>query len=165
MPNGQPQGTPKCFLDYIREAMIAEIVAINGYAEHIANSSIEDINTLWKNIMQDEKDHYGMFLSLIHKYDPEEYQLYLKHAHDFIPFGSQQMYRPQYEIQLILNNIRQDIKGELEAVVLYDQLIRIMPYRDTKEVFAFVINAEKEHIEHLTRALMQYDPDKYDNLR
>jgi rubrerythrin len=156
---------PKCFLDHIREAMIAEIVAINGYTEHIANSDIEGINSLWRNIMQDEKDHYGMFLKLIHKYDPEEYRLYIKHAHDYIPVLSTHMYRPQYDIQLILNNIRQDIKGELEAVVLYDQIMRSMPYKDAKDVFAFVINAEKEHIEHLTRALMQYDPDQYDDLR
>jgi rubrerythrin len=39
-----------------------------------------------------------------------------------------------------------------------------MPYQDAKDVFKFVINDEKEHIEHLTRLLLEYDPDKYNNL-
>lgn len=163
--NGQPQGVPSYFVDKIREALIAEVVAINGYAEHIANSNMAAINTVWRNIMLDEKEHYGLFLSLIHKYDPTQYQLYIKHEQDIIPVTQMQPYKPEYDKQLILNNVREDAKGELEAVILYDQLCYEAPYQDIKDVFQYVINAEKEHVEHLTRVLLKYDPDKYNGLQ
>lgn len=165
IPNGQPQGVPTSFLNSIREALIAEIIAINGYAAHIANSSMEDINTVWRHIMQDEKDHYGMFMTLLHRYDPVQYQMYLKYEYSAIGVCPLQIYKPEYDKQLILNNIRDDIKGELEAVILYDQNLRMMPYSDIKKVFSTVIDQEKEHAEHLTRLLMQFDPDKYDDLK
>jgi rubrerythrin len=162
--NGQPQGIPCFFIDKIREALIAEIVAINGYAKHIANSNTEAINKVWNGIMADEKEHYGMFLTLIHKYDPTQYQLYIKHSQDIIPVTPMQPYKPEYDKQLILNNVREDAKGELEAVILYDQIWNEAPYQDIKDVFQYVINAEKEHVEHLTRVLLRYDTDKYDSL-
>lgn len=36
-PEGQPQGYSYYFTNLLREALIAEIIAINGYEEHIAN--------------------------------------------------------------------------------------------------------------------------------
>jgi rubrerythrin len=39
-----------------------------------------------------------------------------------------------------------------------------MPYQDAKDIFTLIINDEKEHIEILTRILLKYDPDKYNNL-
>lgn len=162
--HGQPQGVPYSFIDRIREALIAELVAINGYAEHIANSNMEAINAVWRNILMDEKEHYGLFLTLVHKYDPTQYQLYLKHSQDIISVTPIQSYKPEYDKQLILNNVREDAKGELEAVILYDQLWHEAPYQDIKDVFQYVINAEKEHVEHLTRILLKYDNDKYNSL-
>lgn len=39
-----------------------------------------------------------------------------------------QLYNPSYDKQIILNNIREDIKGELEAVILYEEEIEaILP--------------------------------------
>jgi rubrerythrin len=58
---GQPQGYPYFYTNKIREALISEIIAINGYAYHIAHSDIKDINEVWHHIMEDEKRHYGMF--------------------------------------------------------------------------------------------------------
>ena len=66
----QPQGIPVFFTNLIREAMIGEIVAINDYAKHIADSNISELNEIWEHIMEDEKRHYGMFLKLLRKYDP-----------------------------------------------------------------------------------------------
>lgn len=162
---GQPQGVPSNFVDKIREALIAEILAINGYVEHIENSNMEEINKIWRNILQDEKDHYGMFLRLIHRYDPTQYQLYLKHFEDIISVTPMQIYKPNYDKQLILNNVREDIKGELEAVILYQQLWKEMPYEDIRDVFLYVIDAEKEHAEHLTRVMLRYDKAKYNDLK
>jgi rubrerythrin len=163
-PVGQPQGCPTSFLNRLREVLIAEIYAINGYETHIANSNMSEVNEVWRHIMRDEKDHYGMFLELLHRYDPVQCQMYLRHKNDATAGGPLQVYRPEYDRQLILNNVREDIKGELEAVILYEQNVRDMPYADIKNVFATVISAEKEHAEHLTRVLLRYDSDKYDSL-
>jgi rubrerythrin len=48
---------------------------------------------------------------------------------------------------LILNFIRKDIKGELEAVILYEQNALEAPYKDIKETYFEIIGDEKEHTE------------------
>lgn len=53
--NGQPQGSARQFTNKLREVLIAEVIAMNGYQSHIANSNIEEINNAWHNIMLDEK--------------------------------------------------------------------------------------------------------------
>ncbi len=162
---GQPQGGAYSFTNRIREAMIAEIIAINGYAEHIANSNMEEINAAWRSIMGDEKKHYGIFLKLLRRYDPDQYE---KHQEDkglkFGPQGPMQAYKPKYDRQLILNNVRQDIKGELEAVILYEQEFADIPCEDIRRVFYLVAKEEKGHLEHLTELLLKYDSDNYGSL-
>lgn len=155
---GQPQGLAYIVTNKIREAMIAEIVAINGYAAHIASSHMEEINAAWRAIMQDEKDHYGMFMALLRRYDPEEYAKYEKHQ--LLKCGwpeRLQPYKADYDRQLILNNLREDIKGELEAVILYEQIGAECPFADVRRVFAQVSFAEKGHTEHLSELLLKYD--------
>jgi rubrerythrin len=159
-----PQGYPNYFTNKLREAIIGEIIAINGYAEHIANSNMSAVNQVWQHILEDEKRHYGEFLSLLRKYDSGEYQEYLSHTKDRFPNMQMQEYQPDYDKQLILNNIREDIKGELEAVILYEQIIVEMPYQDIRDTFKSIINDEKEHTEHLTKLLVSIDKDKYDGL-
>ncbi len=163
--NGQPQGIPYCFTNKIREAMIAEIIAINGYAEHIANSNMEELNAAWRNIMRDEKKHYGMLLMLLRKYDPDQYEKYQEHKE--IKYGSKgpmQAYKPNFDKQIILNNLRQDIKGELEAVILYEQDFADISCNDIRHVFYSITTEEKGHLEHLTQLLLKYDIDKYNSL-
>ncbi len=165
-PHGQPQGIATLDTNKLREILIGEIDAINGYADHIANSNMEDINAAWKSIMGDEKKHYGMILSLLRKYDPLQYQAYEDHIGDKVgPKSPMQIYTPNYDKQIILNNIREDIKGEFEAVILYEQQLDIIPYSDVKYALYSIINEEKGHAEHLTQLLLKYDTDKYDNLQ
>ncbi len=162
---GQPQGVAYSVTNRIREAMIAELDAINGYAEHIANSDMEEINAAWHSIMVDEKKHYGMFLGLLRRYDPDQYE---KHQEDkgmkYGPKNAMQAYKPQYDRQIILNNVREDIKGELEAVILYEQDFYDIPCEEVRRVFYVVSREEKGHLEHLTELLLKYDADKYDAL-
>jgi rubrerythrin len=106
-----------------------------------------------------------MFLTLLRKYDPEEYRGYSQHARDTFQKEEMQSYKPDYDKQLILNNIREDIKGEFEAVVLYEQLLMEAPYQDVKDVFRKVIPMEKEHAEHLTELLIFFDKDKYNGIQ
>ncbi|EPY2274639.1 ferritin family protein [Clostridium sporogenes] len=160
----QPEGFPYCFTNILREAIIAEIVAINDYRYHIANSPLDELNDIWHHIMEDEKKHYGMFLSLLRKYDPVQYEKY-KYVQDHIDLKDKTPkfpeYLPEYNKQLILNNIRSDIKGELEAIVLYEDQILHVPYKDIVDTFMEVIADEKEHVEELTAVLLKYDKDKY----
>ncbi|WP_010241282.1 rubrerythrin [Clostridium arbusti] len=163
--DGQPQGHPYFFTNKIREALIGEIIAINGYAEHIANSHMEDINDVWTRIMQDEKNHYGMLLNLLRKYDSVQYQKYnMYKGQDSGTKTVMQTYKPDYNTQIILNNIRQDIKGEFEAVILYEQHLVEFHQQDVRHVFYLIASDEKEHAEHLTQVLLKYDPDKYGSL-
>lgn len=161
-PSGQPQGTASQITNKLREILISEIIAVNGYQTHIANSSMEEINKVWHSIMKDEKKHYGMILTLLRKYDPEEYRQY--EAHKALLFDNQysiQKYVPNFDRQLILNNIRDDIKGELEAVILYEEDLSRYP-KDIRMVLQSIIYEEKGHTEHLTKVLLKYDSDKYD---
>lgn len=162
---GQPQGLAKVDTNKLREILIAEIIAINGYAQHIANSNMKDINEVWSHIMEEEKEHYGMILILLRKYDPFQYKGYKEHIGDKAgPISPMQVFTPNYDKQLILNNIREDIKGELEAVILYEDLLVTIPYHDIRNAIFSIINDEKEHAEHLTQLLLKYDPNKYDGL-
>jgi rubrerythrin len=164
-PNGMPQGIAIPFTNKLREILIGEIIAINGYQEHILNSNMEEINKAWHTIMGDEKKHYGIILNLLRKYDPVEYSMYL--AHRSLrqgPVPPMQSYQPEYDRQIILNNVREDIKGELEAVILYEQEMPGLPYQDIRDALQSIINEEKGHTEHLTELLLKYDPDRYDGL-
>jgi rubrerythrin len=163
--SGQPQGMSHQFTNKLREILIAEIIAINGYQSHIENSNMAEINSVWHSIMDDEKKHYGLILSLLRKYDPEEYRQYLAHKTDLQGTQtSMQRDTPDYNSQIILNNIREDIKGECEAVILYEEDLPKFPYRDIRTVLQSIINEEKGHVEHLTKILLKYDPDPYDHL-
>ncbi|MGE7623154.1 ferritin-like domain-containing protein [Viridibacillus sp. NPDC096237] len=166
VPGGQPQGRPIFVTSKIREAMIAELTAINDYSYHIANSNMEEVNKVWRMIMLDEKKHYGMFLTLLRKYDPVQYQTYNYYKNtQFDVKEPMQNYKPDYDKQLILNLIRNDIKGELETAVLYDQYAYEIPYTDVKHVFTVISRDEKYHVEHLTKLLISYDSDPYNGLK
>lgn len=154
---GAPQGIPKFETNKLREILIGELVAINGYAEDIANSNMADINAVWKSIMADEKKHFDMILALLRKYDPFQYKSYKEHIGDNSgPISPMQKFTPNYNKQLILNNIRDAIKGEFEAVILYEELLDSLPYPDIRNALCFVINAEKGHAERLTQLLLKY---------
>jgi hypothetical protein len=55
-PLGQPQGMAVKITNKLRQIIIAEIIAINGYQNHISNSNMLDINEVWHHIMLDEKN-------------------------------------------------------------------------------------------------------------
>ncbi len=164
-PNGQPQGVPTHFTNRLREILIAEIIAINGYQKHIASSNIEEINKAWHSIMLDEKKHYGWILLLLRKYDPEQSKQYQAHKGKIpgpkTPIRTQST---QYDTQNILNNIREDIKGEMEAVILYEPDLNKFSHKDIVTTLQSIIDEEKGHAEHLTRLLLKYDPDAYNSL-
>ncbi|WP_461613627.1 hypothetical protein [Clostridium sp. Marseille-QA1073] len=60
----------------LRQAMIAELVAINDYSEILAYSNIKDLNNILEHILEEEKEHYGKLLNLLRKVDEEQYYMY-----------------------------------------------------------------------------------------
>ena len=65
-----------------------------------------------------------------------------------------QIYKPSYDKQIILNNLRDDIKGELEAVILYEEELSKFTQKDIRTTLQAIIDDEKEHAEHLTEVLL-----------
>jgi len=164
-PLGQPQGVADKVTNRLRQIIIAEIIAINGYQSHIADSNMVDINEVWHHIMLDEKRHYSLALNLLRKYDPIEYKYSIaQHDEKSNLKSPMQLYKPRYEKQIILNNLRSDVKGELEAVILYEEELSEFFNKDIRITLQTIINDEKEHTEHLTEILLKYDPDPYGSL-
>lgn len=209
-PHGQPQGTASRVTNLLRQIIIAEVVAINGYQYHISNSDIAEINEVWHHIMLEEKSHYIIALNLLRKYDPVQYNYFNNPPEDMLGSavptieysgiepvsnsgagpnansantansgsrsrkGSGSGSRPQpqsqpvlqpskpvYDKSKILNYIRDDIKGELEAVILYEDELAQIQQRDVRTALQKIINDEKEHSEELTLVLLKFDPDPY----
>ncbi len=227
-PLGHPQGVPHKVTNLLRQVMIAELVAINGYQNHILNSNITVINEAWYHIMLDEKSHYMIALDLLRKYDPVEYKYFMtphelnvgtdsmqnvlnlhntsdtksgtnvqsssniqnisntkgvpntpnassvqnapnvhsgqgKHSSGkkSLALSSQAERITIYDKPLILNNVREDIKGELEAIILYEDEIAEIQQKDIRIALQKIIDDEKEHTEHLTQVLLHFDPDPY----
>lgn len=161
--NRQPQGCPCPFTNLIREAMIGELVAINDYTYHIENSCIKEINDVWEHIAEDEKRHYGMFLKLLRKYDPIQYSKFIE-AKEHINLTTSVKLGPishKINQKNILSFIRDDIKGELEAIILYEDHLFKIPFNDVKQTYFEIIEDEKEHVEELTLVLLNYEKDIY----
>lgn len=161
-PKAQPQGHPYTDANMVREGLIAEIYAINGYAEYIANSDVEEINQVWRRIMQGEKEHFGMFLQTLRRHDPEEYERYQEAKKVILDKKiALPTYSPQYDRQLILNILREAIKEELEAIILYEQKAVDACSTDVASLFRQIAAQEKWHVELQVKVLLKYDPDQY----
>lgn len=161
-PLGYPQGAAISVTNLLRQVIISEIVAINAYQSHILNSNIPEINEAWHHIMLDEKSHYAIAIDLLRKYDPVEYKYFsTPHEENACVKVPLQVYNASFEKQIILNNIRDDIKGELEAVILFEDNLTKIHEKDVRAALKGIINDEKEHTEHLTQILLKYDPDPY----
>ncbi|KEI05071.1 rubrerythrin [Clostridium botulinum] len=159
---GQPQGYPYCFVNKLREDIIAEVVAINQYSEILSKCCIPEVNKVICGIREDEERHFGLFLNLVRKYDPEQEKQYIRTI-ESLKFKCPQSFDvtkgPTDE--LILNYIREAVKGECEAIILYDQDIIEIPYKDARETLKTVAYEEKHHIEELVQILLNFDDGNY----
>ena len=159
----QPQGFPRDTPGLLRESLVSEIVAINDYEYIVANSYCKDINEVIRHIIEDEKEHYGIFLSLLRRYDPAQMEMLIE-AEEHVqldPVKCPLIYSPKYCQELLLNHIREGIKGELEAILLYEQQVCQIKHADVRDAYYRIIRQEKEHVEELTIVLLHYDRDTY----
>ncbi|WP_034439366.1 ferritin family protein [Clostridium ihumii] len=160
----QPQGNIKCYENLLREILIAELVAINDYSATIAESDMKELNHVIEHILGEEKEHYGMILHLLRKIDAEEYESYKKvvKESDFQnkSVKNEKIYEKK-DRKMILKHIRDNIKGELEAIILYEELITEIPEKEGRNILHKIIIEEKEHTEELTDILIKLDKNGY----
>lgn len=157
---GFPEGMPYKVSGFLRQAMIAELVAINGYRQHLAMSPIKGLNEVWHNIIEEEKKHFGMFLQLLRRYDPCQAKAYRER--NIIDFHNTRLPVCRIEAKdCYLNLVREDMKGELEAVLLYEQNLLFVEEKDVIQTYQYVIQQERDHLEELTAALIAYGHQPY----
>lgn len=164
--NRQPQGIIKDKIAFLREGMIAEIVAINDYAHFISLTSNKEVKEIFYHIMKEEKEHYGMFLNALRKYD-KEHMIFKDEVKDHvnIPKKDEGKYTDMKiakdKRNELLTYLRGAIKGELEAILLYEYFIINITDNSLIELISKITSDEKEHIEELTLALTILDKDCY----
>ena len=57
----------------------------------------------------------------------------------------------------ILNNLRQDLVGELEAINQYQEHIDAIDDEEIKKILSHIMNDEKEHVAELTKIIRKID--------
>ena len=160
----QPQGRAVNLSNFLREAMIGELVAINDYQEHIGYCPIPEVRNIFEHIMEDEKKHYGMLLSLTRKNDPVQYDMSIevpKHLSIKCKKLNEFSSKKKVSMSSLLIKIRADIKSELEAVIAYEDILSQIDNKDAIKTITEITNDEKEHIEELTYILLKLDGNCY----
>ncbi len=165
--NRQPQGMSKGIEGFLREGLIAEAVAINDYSHFIASTENKELKEMFHEIMLDEKRHYSLFLEALRFVDEEQRSLAGK-AKESVKISSKEKYKDytfKYNKDVnILESIREAIKGEHEAILLYEEFVSNLESGSIVGVIKEIIRDEKEHTEELTRALIILDKDNYGTL-
>lgn len=165
--NRQPQGIIKNIEGFLREGIIAELVAINDYSIFIESTDNKKLKELFHHIMEDEKKHYSIFLKVLRSIDQEEKEL-AEEVEEHVKIMQKGKYsdftnKVIREANLLVL-IREAIKGELEAILLYKDFIENLNDENMIRIINEIIRDEKEHTEELSRALILLDKDKYGEL-
>ncbi|WP_238918345.1 ferritin-like domain-containing protein [Clostridium sp. YIM B02555] len=165
--NRQPQGVMNNIDGFLREGLISEMVAINDYSDFIESTDNRQIKELFHHIMLEEKRHYSIFLTLLRSLDSEEREL-SEEVKDHLKISQKGKYsdltgKVLKEINLLVV-IRQAIKGELEATLLYQEFVDNLTDENLIRIINEIIRDEKEHVEKLSRALIILDKDRYGDL-
>lgn len=161
--NRQPQGIIKNVETFLREGMIAEIVAINDYSHFISLTDNKEVKDIFYHIMEEEKEHYGLFLQALRCIDIEHRELE-QEVKEHVHISSKEIYK-DYSNKKGKNNllilIRDAIKAELEAIILYEFFTNNMEDSNIIKLIKDITRDEKEHVEELTKVLTLLDKDKY----
>lgn len=159
----QPQGKLKTNASLLRDGLVAEVVAINDYSHFIGQTDNKEVKEIFHHIMEEEKEHYGLFLEQLRRIDREQKEVQEKVAGEESICPKQKI-KEHISKNLkgnLLDDIRLAIKAELEAVLLYDDLIEHLDDKEIIDVVRYVAREEKEHVEELTKALLILDKDSY----
>ncbi|MGL5820276.1 MAG: ferritin family protein [Sarcina sp.] len=160
----QPQGKPRNLANFLREAMIGELVAINDYQEHMNNCSISEVKEVFEHIMQEEKKHYGMLLELSRHLDHIQNSAAIEapnHVNVKCKTLNETTSKKKGSNSSLLKKIRDDIKGELEAIIAYEDIISKITDQKAIKMITEITSDEKQHVEELTYLLQKLDGDCY----
>ncbi len=148
----------------IRNLMQAELESINQYERHMQQSDMPELNEIWQYIVENEKGHYGMLLELFRRFDPQQAAQYqnVRNLNIIMPPKIQTeaavVKRGNLET---LNYIRNDIRLELATANAYEIFLLQVPVSPILQVVNTISQDEKEHIELLTKVLIELDTDRY----
>ncbi len=148
----------------IRNLMQAELESINQYERHMQQSDMPELNEIWQYIVENEKGHYGMLLELLRRFDPQQAAQYqnVRNLNIIMPPKIQTeaavVKRGNLET---LNYIRNDIRLELATANAYEIFLLQVPVSPILQVVNTISQDEKEHIELLTKVLIELDTDRY----
>ncbi len=124
--NRQPQGILQNDETFLREGLIAEIVAINDYSHFLNLTENKEMRDIFHHIMEEEKEHYGLFLEALRAIDPEQCTI-SKDVDEHVNISEKNSYKDyssgKENKYLLLTYIRDAIKGELEAIILYEDFL------------------------------------------
>ncbi|MGL4741452.1 MAG: ferritin family protein [Sarcina sp.] len=160
----QPQGKPRNLANFLREAMIGELVAINDYQEHISSCSISEVKEVFEHIMKEEKKHYGMLLNLSRNVDHIQHEAAIEAPKDVNIKGktlNSSSNKKKNTNSSLLKKIRDDIKGELEAIIAYEDIVSKITDQKAIKMITEIASDEKKHVEELTYLLQKLDGDCY----
>lgn len=162
--NRQPQGILQNDEIFLREGLVAEIVAINDYSHFLNYTENKEVREIFHHIMKEEKEHYGLFLEALRTIDMDQFTL-SKKVDDHFKICSKDSYKDfssgKENKYLLLTFIRDAIKGELEAIILYEDFLCNIHSNTLFQLIKKITSDEKEHVEELTKALVILDKDEY----
>lgn len=160
----QPQGQARNLANFLREAMIGELVAINEYQEHLACCPVHEVKEIFEHIMKDEKRHYGMLLELSRKCDTVQFKKAVEISDNLsikCKTLNEHNGKKKFSYSYLLTKIREDIKGELEAIIAYEDIIYLIDDKEAISMIKEIVADEKEHVEELTYVLQRLDGNCY----
>ncbi len=150
---GMPQGKPISSKGLIRDALIGELNAINSYQTTLEYSNIPRLNTFIYEIMNDEIHHYHLLTEYLNKLDKEQAELFKEiQKKDYsISFTLNPLEIKSPTQHNILSQLRKNIKGELEAILSYDEIENALKDATGKALIHSITKDEKEHIAELDK--------------
>ncbi len=150
---GMPQGKPITSKGLIRDALIGELNAINAYQTTLEFSNIPHLNKFILEIMHDEIHHYHLLTEYLNKLDKEQAELFKEvQKKDYNVDYTLNPLEIKAPTQLnILSQLRKNIKGELEAILSYDEIEQTLKDPAGKALIHAITKDEKEHIAELDK--------------
>ncbi len=152
---GMPQGKPITSKGLVRDALIGELNAINAYQTTLEYSNIPSLNKFIIEIMKDEIHHYHLLTDYLNKLDKEQAEIFKEvHKKDYLvdftlnPLEIKSPTQPN-----ILSQLRKNIKGELEAILSYDEIEHALKDPAGKALIHAITKDEKEHIAELDKII------------
>ncbi len=148
---GMPQGMPISSKGFIRDALIGELNAINSYQRSIAYADIPELKKILLELMKDEIHHFHLLTDYLNKIDKEQAEMFQKYKPQDFPIDFKQnpldvKFQPTTNIA---SQLRMNIKGELEAILSYDEIESKLKDPQGKALIHAITNDEKQHIAEL----------------